>query len=139
MPALRIFLVEDNEIIRESMREMLQEINSVEVVGWAECECEAVDRLCGGAIGWDLAILDLFLKDGSGLGVLSRCGPLLRANPSQRCIVVSNYVNDEVRQSASTLGATRVFDKSNDVAALVEYVAFETAARVADDAAVSIR
>jgi two-component system, OmpR family, response regulator len=60
----------------------------------------------------------LFLKQGSGLGVLDACRE--RA-PNQRVIVLSNYATTDMRKRCIQLGADAVFDKSNEIDALVEY------------------
>ena len=66
----------------------------------------------------DLAIVDLFLKQGSGLGVLEAC----RGRPAgQRVVVLSNYATADMRKRCAQLGADAVFDKSNEIDALVEY------------------
>jgi two-component system, OmpR family, response regulator len=66
----------------------------------------------------DLAVVDLFLKQGSGLGVLEACR--IRS-PRQRVVVLSNYATPDMRQRCTQLGADAVFDKSNEIDALVEY------------------
>ena len=70
----------------------------------------------GGA--WDLAIVDLFLKQGSGLGVLEACRD---RSTAQRVVVLSNYATPDMRKRCTQLGADAVFDKSNEIDALVEY------------------
>ena len=71
-----------------------------------------------------LVIVDLFLEDGSGLGVLRAVHQ--RAQPL-RTVVLSNYATPEVRQRCLDLGAERVFDKSGDIEDLLNYCR-ETAA-----------
>src|SRR4051812_23201227 len=68
--ALRTYIVEDNATIRENLIGTLEELASVRPLGWAETEKDARGWLAANAAGWDLAIVDLFLKQGSGLGVL---------------------------------------------------------------------
>ena len=66
----------------------------------------------------DLAIVDLFLKQGSGLGVLEA----VQARASgQRVVVLSNYATPDMRKRCEQLGADAVFDKSNEIDALVDY------------------
>ena len=74
--------------------------------------------LSGKNADWDLAIVDLFLRQGSGLGVLEAC----RARePRQRVVVLSNYATTDMRKRCSQLGADAVFDKSNEIDALIDY------------------
>jgi two-component system, OmpR family, response regulator len=115
---LRTYLVEDNATIRENLIGTLEELASVRALGWAETENEAKAWLAGNEGGWDLAIVDLFLKQGSGLGVLEAC----RGRDSgQRVVVLSNYATADMRKRCAQLGADAVFDKSNEIDALVEY------------------
>jgi len=115
---LRTYIVEDNATIRENLIGTLEELASIEALGWAETETEAKGWLTQYERQWDLAIVDLFLKQGSGLGVLEAC----RARaPGQRVVVLSNYATADMRKRCLQLGADAVFDKSNEIDALVEY------------------
>jgi DNA-binding NarL/FixJ family response regulator len=115
---LRTYIVEDNATIRENLIGTLEELASIESLGWAEGESDAKRWLADHARAWDLAIVDLFLKQGSGLGVIESC----RArDPAQRVVVLSNYATADMRQRCAELGADAVFDKSNEIDALVEY------------------
>jgi two-component system OmpR family response regulator len=115
---LRTYIVEDNVTIRENLVGTLEELASVESLGWADSESEARQWLADRARHWDLAIVDLFLKEGSGLGVLEACSG---REPWQRVVVLSNYATADMRQRCVQLGADAVFDKSNEIDALVEY------------------
>jgi len=115
---LRTYIVEDNATIRENLIATLEELAAIESLGWAETESEATRWLAAHARDWDLAIIDLFLRQGSGLGVIAACRG--RA-PGQRVVVLSNYATADMRQRCVELGADAVFDKSNEIDALVEY------------------
>jgi DNA-binding NarL/FixJ family response regulator len=67
---------------------------------------------------WQLLIVDLFLKEGSGLGVLAGCKS---RSAGQRVVVLSNYVTVDIRARCEALGADAVFDKSRDLDAFIEY------------------
>jgi DNA-binding NarL/FixJ family response regulator len=115
---LRTYIVEDNATIRENLVGALEELASIKSLGWAETENDAKRWLAEHARAWDLAIVDLFLKQGSGLGVIEAC----RARDAgQRVVVLSNYATADMRQRCLELGADAVFDKSNEIDALVEY------------------
>ena len=116
--ALRIFLVEDNLLIRENLASTLAEMVGTSFVGYAEGEREAVDWLCNDANDWDMAIVDLFLKQGNGLGVVAACRS--RA-AGKKLVVLTNYATPAVRERCMALGADAVFDKSNDIEKLVEF------------------
>jgi DNA-binding NarL/FixJ family response regulator len=115
---LRTYIVEDNATIRENLIGTLEELASVASLGWAESESDARHWLENNRACWDLAIVDLFLKQGSGLGVLEACQERGRG---QRVVVLSNYATDDMRQRCAQLGADAVFDKSNEIDALVDY------------------
>ena len=115
---LRTYIVEDNATIRENLIGTLEELASVEAVGVAETEDESTNWLSTHPEEWDLAIVDLFLRQGSGLGVLAAC----RARrPGQKMVVLSNYATPDVRMRCAQLGVDAVFDKSNEIDALVDY------------------
>ena len=69
---------------------------------------------------WDLAVVDLFLKEGSGLGVLMRCRE--RA-AHQRVVMLTNYATTDIRHRCLALGADAVFDKSTELDALFDFCA----------------
>jgi two-component system, OmpR family, response regulator len=115
---LRTYIVEDNATIRENLVGALEELASIESLGWAETETEARAWLGRHAQGWELAIVDLFLKEGSGLGVLEACQARAQG---QRVVVLSNYATVDMRKRCLQLGADAVFDKSNEIDALVDY------------------
>lgn len=116
--SLRIFLVEDSLTIRLSLMDMLTDLVDACLVGAAETQSDAIQWLSEHPDGWDVAIVDLFLKRGSGLPVVKACaGRALK----QRVLVLSNYATPEIRAQAMNLGVDRVFDKSQDVDALIDY------------------
>jgi len=115
---LKTYIVEDNPTIRENLIDTLEELAGVTTVGTAETENESKAWLAENRDEWDLAIVDLFLKQGSGLGVLAAC----RDRPSrQKVVVLSNYATVDIRQRCAQLGVDAVFDKSNEIDALVDY------------------
>jgi DNA-binding NarL/FixJ family response regulator len=115
---LRTYIVEDNATIRENLIGALEELASITSLGWAETESDAREWFAGHGHQWDLAIVDLFLKQGSGLGVLEACRD---RESGQRVVVLSNYATPDMRTRCEQLGADAVFDKSNEIDALVEY------------------
>lgn len=117
---LKACVIEDNETIRENLTGALEEMTCVKVVGAAATEEEGVLWLEKNASQWDLVIIDLFLKGGSGIRVVQR---IARRRPSQKIIVFSNYVNPRVRKQCAQLGVDAVFDKSTEIDALMDYCA----------------
>lgn len=122
------YLVEDNQTILDNLIETLEEIASVKVVGHAATEAEATRWLLVNDGHWHLAVVDLFLQEGSGLGVLAGCR---QREPYQKVVVLTNYATDDVRRRAMELGADAVFDKSNQLDEFFGYCVAETARDVA--------
>ena len=114
----RMFLVEDNPTIRENLIRTLEELAPVETVGSAETAEEGADWLADDSNQWDLAIVDLFLKSGTGLSVLKACR---NREPSQKIVIFSNYATREMRLRCAELGANVVFDKSTEMDALLKF------------------
>ena len=69
----KTYIVEDNATIRDNLIATLEELADIDAVGTAETENEGKAWLTEIDHPWDLAIVDLFLKQGSGLGVLESC------------------------------------------------------------------
>ncbi len=115
---LKTYIVEDNPTIRENLIGTLEELASINAVGSAETENEGKAWLAENRDDWDLAIVDLFLKQGSGLGVLASCRD---RTSRQKVVVLSNYATADIRQRCAQLGVDAVFDKSNEIDALVDY------------------
>ncbi|MDP9891030.1 CheY-like chemotaxis protein [Variovorax boronicumulans] len=116
--SLITFLVEDNKTIRDNLVPALEDLVNGRVVGFAETESDALAWLAAHPDDWQLLIVDLFLKEGSGLGVLAGCKTRSEA---QRVVVLSNYVTADIRARCKALGADAVFDKSRDLDAFIEY------------------
>ena len=118
MTALKTYIVEDSQVIRENLIATLEELVPVKVVGTAEDESTAVQWLSLPGSRFDLVIVDIFLKQGSGLGVLRAARALTTRH---KLVVLSNYATSDIRRKCLELGADRVFDKSNDIDALIQY------------------
>ncbi len=115
---LKTYLVEDNKTIRDNLIATLEDLANIETVGHASTESAAAHWLETHNHEWDLAIVDIFLQEGSGLGVLEK---LRQRNPDQHLVVLSNYATPGMRERCTLLGANQVFDKSQDIDALIDY------------------
>ena len=118
MAKLKTYIVEDSPVIRENLIATLEELAPVEVVGTADAESAANFWLDRNGADCDLVIVDIFLKSGSGLGVLA--SPHLKLTDA-KLVVLSNYATADMRRKCMALGADEVFDKSNDIDSLVSY------------------
>ena len=114
----RTYIVEDNATIRENLVATLEELAGVKAVGFSETEDEGKAWLAQNDQAWDLAIVDLFLRQGSGLHVLEACRD---RQPDQKVVVLTNYATRDIRKRCAQLGVDAVFDKSNEIDALIEF------------------
>ncbi|RZJ09743.1 MAG: response regulator [Rubrivivax sp.] len=121
MPVLKAFIVEDSPVILENLVATLEELAQVEVVGSVADEASAVRWMSRDPeANADLFIVDVFLRSGTGLGVLQAAQKLgVRA----RRVVLTNYATEEMRRRCASLGAERVFDKSRELDDLISYCA----------------
>ncbi len=118
MHTVRTFIIEDNATIRNNLASVLREVARIETVGEADSEAEGLHWLRRNAAKWDLAIVDLFLKDGSGMRVLEGCRERL---PDQKIVVLSNHATSAVRRKCAEVGADAVFDKATEIDDLVDF------------------
>jgi len=118
MQPLRTYIVEDSPVIRENLIATLEELLPLRVVGTAEDEATAVQWLAEPAHPVDLLIVDIFLKAGTGLGVLRAAAGLPQC---RHVVVLSNFATPDMRSKCLELGADQVFDKSNEIDALIRY------------------
>jgi DNA-binding NarL/FixJ family response regulator len=111
MPSITI-LVEDSNKIREVLIPSMEELGNLQVVAVAETSAEALLALALHASVWRVAVVDLFLREGSGLDVLRACA---NRHPCQRVVVLTNYATAEIRRRCLAMGADAVFDKSTEL------------------------
>lgn len=120
VPPLKVVLIEDSMPLRQALAAVLGELAGVEVVGGAEDERSAIELLQRQRP--DLAIVDLQLRAGSGIGVLQA----LSRNPDRfghpRAVVFSNHHQAAVRERCFALGVEGFFDKSTQINELLAYV-----------------
>ncbi|GAB3473264.1 response regulator [Polaromonas eurypsychrophila] len=117
-PSLKVFLVEDNVVLRNIIADALRDIPSVEVLFYADNEISATNWLSSNDSAWDLVVVDLHLKKGSGVGALSWC---TTRRPEQRVVVLSGELTDAMRQKCLALRADAVFDKGTEMDDFLNY------------------
>ena len=117
--ALRVFLVEDSAALRAHLIDILVHSAPVEIVGIAETEAQAKDWLERNVDGWDIALVDLFLREGTGAGVVQQCRT---RHSNQTVLVMTNHVRDDVLlHQCKLMGADAVYHKSTELDDLVAY------------------
>ena len=118
-PRCRAFLVEDNPRNLESLIPALAEMAGAEVVGFVQREDDALDWLAQHAAEVDVVVLDMFLLQGTGLGVLNG----MRERGIDSTVVgLTNHATDETRARFSAAGADAVFDKMEESEAFFEFL-----------------
>jgi DNA-binding NarL/FixJ family response regulator len=107
---VRVFLVEDMKHVQDIVAELLTSLGDFRLVKAIGNEAEARLWLVEHPGAWDLAVIDLVLDQGSGMGVVSRAREA--AGRDGRVIVFSDYASDGIRKHCLRLGADAVFLKS---------------------------
>ncbi|BEP96655.1 response regulator [Acidovorax sp. sif1233] len=126
---LNTILVEDSKTIQETLVPALEELADARVLAIAETASDATEAVAHWREDWQLMVVDLFLREGSGIEVLQALqrGDRLRATPGarqgrpgQHVYVLSNYATADMRRRCEELGADGVFDKSTELDAFFE-------------------
>jgi len=98
---IRIFLLDDHEIVRRGIADLLSATDDMEVVGEAGTAAEALRRIP--AVRPDVALLDGRLPDGSGIDV---CRDIRSSYPDIRCLILTSYDDDDALFAAVMAGAS---------------------------------
>lgn len=97
---IRVFLLDDHEIVRRGIADLLENEDDIEVVGEAGTVAEAMSRIPATRV--QVAVLDARLPDGSGIDV---CRDIRSADPNVRALILTSYDDDEALFSAVMAGA----------------------------------
>ena len=97
---IRVFLLDDHEVVRTGLRSLLEEYEHISVAGEAGTVAGALARIP--PIHPDVAILDVRLPDGSGIEV---CREIRSQMPDIACLMLTSYADDEALFSAVIAGA----------------------------------
>ena len=97
---IRVFLLDDHEIVRRGLKDLLEREGDIEVVGEAALAEEAVARIA--TLRPDVAVLDGRLPDGSGIEV---CREVRSQNPQIQALILTSYDDDKALFSAIMAGA----------------------------------
>src|SRR5262245_24016239 len=92
---IRVFLLDDHEVVRRGVRDLLEAEEDFEVVGEAGTAEEARYRIP--ATSPDVAVLDVRLPDGSGVEV---CRDVRSVRPELACIMLTSYADDEIGRAS---------------------------------------
>jgi DNA-binding NarL/FixJ family response regulator len=105
---VRVFLVDDLKSMQELVGGLLESVGGFEIVGRANSETSATNWLLRNQGGWDLAIVDLMLGEGTGFTLVSRCNK----EPGGAVLVFSDFATPAVRKRCLRLGADGVISKA---------------------------
>lgn len=97
---IRVFLLDDHEVVRRGLAALLESSGDIEVIGESGSAPEAARRIP--ALRPDVAVLDARLPDGSGIDV---CRDVRSADPSIKALILTSYQDDEALFSAIMAGA----------------------------------
>jgi DNA-binding NarL/FixJ family response regulator len=100
MAKIRVFLLDDHEVVRVGVRDLLESDGDIEVVGEASTAAEALTRVP--AVRPDVAVLDVRLPDGDGVSV---CRDLRSQFPELACLMLTSFADDEALLDAVLAGA----------------------------------
>jgi two-component system response regulator DevR len=98
---VRVFLLDDHEVVRDGLAHLLNAAGGFEVVGEAATAGEALRRIP--AVRPDVAVLDARLPDGNGIDV---CRDIRSAMPSVRCLILTSYDDEDAVFAAVMAGAS---------------------------------
>ncbi|KFZ81557.1 LuxR family transcriptional regulator [Amycolatopsis sp. MJM2582] len=119
--ATKVFLVDDHEIVRRGLSDLLGSEPDIEISGEAASVSEALTRIP--ATETDIAVLDVRLPDGTGIEL---CRELLSTRPDLRCLMLTSYADDEALLTAIMAGASGFVLKQvlgNDLVSAIRTIA----------------
>jgi two-component system response regulator DevR len=97
---IRVFLLDDHEVVRRGVADMLQRGGDIEVVGEAGTAADALRVVA--SCNPDVAVLDVRLTDGTGIEV---CRDIRSAHPEIACLILTSFSDDQALVDASLAGA----------------------------------
>ncbi len=121
---IRVYLLDDHEVVREGLRALLGSAEDIEVVGESGSAVEATARIP--ALRPHVAVLDSRLPDGNGIEV---CRAVRSVDPSIRAVILTSYDDDEALFGAIMAGASGYLLKETRAADLVTAIRHVAAGR----------
>ena len=115
---IRVLLVEDDRRVHDIVARLLESIGDLKPVSTVTTEAEANLWLEENPEGWDLAVIDLILDAGTGMGVLSKCRSW---SAGGKAVVLSSYLSPAIVKHCLALGADAVFHKAHDMTRFIQF------------------
>ncbi len=129
---IRVFILDDHELVRRGLVDLLEAAPDMTVVGEAADAGQALRRIP--AVLPDVAVLDARLPDGSGIKV---CRTVRSDHPSVRCLILTSYDDDEALFAAVLAGASGYLLKDIAGSSLVEDIRYVARGRSLIDPALT--
>jgi len=114
---MRVFIVDDSDLLRQRLGALLSQMQGIEVVGEARDALEATKLILN--LKPEVVILDIRMPAGSGIDVLQN---IKRATPAPKVIMLTNYPYPQYRKKAADAGAEFFFDKATEFDKVAEAV-----------------
>ncbi len=114
--SLRVYVVEDSPLVFERLQESIEE-NGASVVGHADDATTAIAEIA--ALRPDAIVVDIALREGTGLHVLKEIGEIPEKDRPAR-VVLTNFNREWYRDAAKRLGADYFFDKSREIPEMLD-------------------
>lgn len=126
---MRVFIVDDHQVVRERLVALLGKVAATEVVGQAATVAEALVAIP--LVQPDFVLLDIRMPDGDGISVVQRLKAL---KPAPIVAMLTNYADEFYRRRSRAAGADFFLDKSKQFDEIPGILTELTEARVHDDA-----
>jgi DNA-binding NarL/FixJ family response regulator len=120
--SIRVLLVEDFRQMHGVLADLLASLGDFHVVAALRTEAEAKLWLRQNWRGWELAVIDLVLAEGTGMELIEPAAKQARVSGA-RVVVFSDYVSPGIRAHCMKLGADAIFQKTNQTADFIKYCA----------------
>ncbi len=117
MPTIKVFLVDDHEIVRRGVGDLIALEPDLAVIGEAGTFSQALARIP--ALRPDVVVLDVRLPDGNGIEL---CRELLSANPDLRCLILTSFTDEQAMLNAILAGASGYVVKDIKSLELIEAI-----------------
>ena len=131
---ITVFLLDDHELVRRGVRELLESEADIVVIGEASTQSQAVGRVH--ALDPDVAVLDVRLEDGNGI---EACREIRSLHPRTACLILTSFADDEALFQTILAGAAGYVLKSIRSSDLVDAVRRVAAGQSLLDPAVTAR
>ena len=110
--------MEDDLRVHDVVADLLRSIGDLKQISTFTTEAEANLWLEENPHGWDLAVIDLILHAGTGMGVLAKCRTW---SAGGKAVVLSSYVSPAIQKHCLALGADAVFHKAHDMGRFIQF------------------